>query len=92
MALWLVKGFDPQSAMLISPKFDLSHSQSAVLTFDCRFGMFEDLQVCYRLDSISSWIPFSMMQGESAWKRVSLEIPDRSASLQIGFLAVHDFK
>ena len=92
IALWHVKGFDPQSAMLISPKFDLSRSQSAVLTFDCRFGTFEDLQVCYRPDSISSWIPFSMMQGESAWKRVSLEIPGRSSSLQIGFLAVHDFK
>lgn len=92
VALWCVaeNGFNVHSSLLQTSKFDLTKSKYALLSFDLTLLREQELQVFYRIDENSPWVQFADFTDVISWKKVCIPIPVRSASLQIGFLAIHD--
>ena len=93
VALWAVTddGFSLHAAMAVSPVFDLSRTQVAMLSFDYCLSQGEELQLYYRTAPNEEWIQFASMADTVMWKQACLPVPARSSSLEIGFLAIHDY-
>ena len=84
-------GFIMHSSMLISPQIDLSRSVSAALSFSYSMGNYQKLLVHCRTSPEAEWTLLETLSGRTGgWERVTLELPERSETVQLGFLAIHN--
>lgn len=86
-------GFDQHSSMLISPQIDLSRAENTLLTFDYYIGNYEKLYVNYRLSQSSEWkLLETLTTRTNGWASSSIELPEQSETVQIGFQAIHNIE
>ena len=86
-------GFDLHSSMLISPQINLSRAVNSLLTFDYYIGNYEKLYVYYRLSEASEWkLIETITTRTNGWASSTIELPERSETVQIGFQAIHNIE